>query len=88
MANLILERTTDGDGTIVDIDGAHTVALYGTWDSATVTINISLDGGTTWIAYAAASTANAHVAVTIYGAKLKLTVASAGAGTTLKGYLG
>ena len=88
MATQILDRTTDGDGTILDIDGPHTVGLYGTWDSATVTINISLDGGTTWIAYAAASTANAHVAVTIYGGKLKLTVASAGASTDLQGYLG
>jgi len=77
--------TTEGGSTASTI---HTVAIYGTWDSATATHQMSPDGGTTWInidTTNAAATANKVYNIEARsGATYRISVANVGStGTSL-----
>jgi len=56
---LLEAATADGDGKWVKYSGVgvSTLHIYGTFDSATVTISGSTNGGKTWTAYATTYTA-------------------------------
>lgn len=63
MARLILlsSVSTDSSGDAAMLTGGvHTFAAWGTWDGATVTLEYSPDGGTTWIAVGSDTTLTAN----------------------------
>jgi hypothetical protein len=66
----------------------QTIVAYGTWDTATVTIQLSPDGGTTWIDTDASFTANGAKNITARAGLLyRAAVATAGTDSiTVKAY--
>ena len=66
-------------------DANRTITIAGTWDTATVTLSASPDGGTTWVALTGgAFTADTLSNFTLArGYSLKGVVSSVGAGTIL-----
>lgn len=89
---LLKNQTTNGSGDALTILNKtsyvhfYTVVAYGTWDTATLTLQISPDDGTTWIAHStgATFTDNGHSKVELGpGIQLRGTVSSVGTGTDL-----
>jgi hypothetical protein len=93
---------TTGSGTLVEevsqphvhvgfSPGRYTLVAWGTWDGATVSLELSPDGGTTWIAITGASFTDDGAANidTQAGLTYRGAVSGAGASTsvTLKAWL-
>jgi hypothetical protein len=89
MNKLFTARTTNGSSSTVPSNGRTlTVVASGTWDSATLTVEVSPDSGTTWVPTDTSFTASG-VKTCIFdeGVLYRLTVASAGAGTSLNAWV-
>ena len=57
-------------------------AMIGTWDTATMTLEMSIDGGTTWFILAT-KTADAQASLKLGPCKLKFVLSSVGGSTDL-----
>jgi hypothetical protein len=91
MATLLEEGVTaNGSTKSIPIDGECTVYVIGTFDTCTVTFQISPDDGTTWLTESTDSTFTAagHHTFTAYGAKVRATTSSVGASTDVDIYIG
>ena len=90
MPTLLNAQATDGDGAIVDWNGNKegTLQISGTWNGATVTIYGSLDDGTTFKAPTnSAYTEDVITSFQMGPGKVKATISSAGASTSLSAYI-
>lgn len=56
--------------------------MFGTWDTATMVVEVSVDGGTTWVVVAS-KTADAQAVVPLGPCIMRFTLSSVGAGTSL-----
>ncbi len=82
MLHKLLENATaNGDGEVIKYAGVgvSTLHIYGTFDSATVTISGSTDGGETWTAYA--TTYTAAIITTFEAGTILVKAALSGCGT-------
>lgn len=91
MPTLFKNKTDDGDGTVVDWNGNDNPAgiqVEGTWDGATVTLNGSYNGGTSYLSPANGTfTEDTITDIDIATGKVKATISNAGASTDLSCYI-
>ena len=87
MDTLLSSQTTNGSGTIVTITdgGFRLIRIYGTFDGATATLESDFNNSETWVADSAgAYTVPDTSPLTVKtGLRVRLTVSSAGASTSL-----
>jgi len=89
MEKLFTDQTANANGTTLNWPGgskAATFVGYGTWDTATLTLEMSPDGGTTWIPVTGMSlTADGHLDIPPLGSgvKIRAVLASVGASTSV-----
>jgi len=84
-------ETSDGNSDSVELYGADgVIALSGTWDGATIHVEMTPDGGTTWIDLAGASytTDGCRVFTLPARCQVRLVLSGAGAATVLNGWVG
>jgi hypothetical protein len=63
--------------------GVGSLHVYGTFDTCTVTVQVSTDGGVTWTNYATAYSAAAHVAFSAGNVLVRAVLASVGGSTSV-----
>ena len=81
---LFSERTTDGTSQAFTVDSSRgAVAVSGTFDGATVALEASIDGGTTFISCTEVTEAAIKAFQATRGTKIRATISSAGASTSL-----
>ncbi len=91
MAILFENATIDGDYNIVNL-AANTIGIIqisGTWDSATVIIKGSIDGGEVFLEpvnFTGRFTSNIITSIFFTSGKIRATISNAGAGTDLTGH--
>tara|TARA_R110000764_G_scaffold67861_1_gene140939 strand:- start:1552 stop:1830 length:279 start_codon:yes stop_codon:yes gene_type:complete len=87
METLLSSQTANGSGAEVNINdgGFRLLRIYGTFDSATATLEINFNGSGTWVADSggAFTSADQHYLNTKAGMQVRLTVSSAGGSTSL-----
>ena len=87
METLLSSQTANGSGAEVNINdgGFRLLRIYGTFDSATATIEIDFNGSGTWVADSggAFTVADQYYLNTKAGMQIRLTVSSAGGSTSL-----
>tara|TARA_R110002110_G_scaffold75946_1_gene200427 strand:- start:4 stop:282 length:279 start_codon:yes stop_codon:yes gene_type:complete len=87
MEILLSSQTANGSGAEVNINdgGFRLLRIYGTFDSATATIEIDFNGSGTWVADSggAFTVADQYYLNTKAGMQIRLTVSSAGGSTSL-----
>ena len=87
MEILLASQTANGSGATVDITdgGFRLLRIYGTFDSATATLEIDFNGSGTWVADSggAFTVADQYYLNTKAGMQVRLTVSSAGGSTSL-----
>lgn len=94
MSTIFFEAKTDAvdDSYVYKTTGTEQKKAFvaqGTWDTATVTLQFSIDGGTTWHDYGASTTltANGYGIVSILqSSQTKVVLSGPGAGTSLSAY--
>ena len=81
---LLTAVSTNSNGTAVQTEGGTmTFAAWGTWDGATVTLQYSPDGGTTWIPVGSDTTLTANGAANFrVAAGMQIRCVVSGVGTT------
>jgi len=89
MNALFSAQTANGNSSaITHRGGPLLIVLAGTWDTSTMTVQVSPDGGTTYVAHTA-KTADAVFAIDLPAKCLvRLNLASVGAGTSVSGWVG
>ena len=84
---LLSSVSTNSSGDAVQLTGGvMTFAAWGTWDTATVTLEYSPDGGTTWIAVGSDTTLTADGVANFQlpaGTYIRATVSSVGGSTSV-----
>ena len=87
METLLSSQTANGSGAEVNINdgGFRLLRIYGTFDSATATLEINFNGSGTWVADSggAFTSADQFYLNTKAGMQVRLTVSSAGGSTSL-----
>ena len=87
METLLTSQTANGSGAEVNINdgGFRLLRIYGTFDSATATLEIDFNGSGTWVADSGGSftVADQYYLNTKAGMQVRLTVSSAGGSTSL-----
>jgi len=86
---LLTAADADGSSGTFALNGSVSVVVSGTWNGATITTQVSPDGGTTWVAAGSTTTftANGHAVLEGYGLIGRLTISSAGT-TELNAWIG
>lgn len=82
--------TSNSNSTVYNFNGGEgQVVVSGTFDTSTVTLQMSPDGGTTWVAVGASSTFTAAGAAgfSVHPCKLRINVASVDSSTSVSGWL-
>ena len=86
MIELFAAQTANANGSSFDWPGgakAATFVGYGTWDTSTLTLEMSPDGGTTWIPVTGMSlTANGHLDIPPLGSGVQVRAVLASVGGT------
>jgi hypothetical protein len=85
MPNLVTNQTSDTTSTVLDWHGGiGTFFAQGTFGTATVSLETSFDGGTTWIAVENSSfTTTKATNFQLGNAKIRVRVAGSGGGTSV-----
>lgn len=86
MSGIILfnNRTTDGTSQAFTVDSPRgAVAISGTFDGATVALEASIDGGTTYISCTSVTEAAIKAFQATSDTRIRATISSAGASTSL-----
>lgn len=88
MDQLFEAQSANGESTARDWSGgAGTLAGSGTFDSGTLTLQMSPDGGTTWLATSATLTAAGIAAFTLPPCKVRLSLGGAST-PSVNGWIG
>lgn len=88
MQQLFTNQTANGNSAAIDWPGGRGELVgFGTWDTSTMTLQMSPDGGTTWITTGQALTADGHKSFQLTPCKLRLNLASVGASTDVNGQI-
>jgi hypothetical protein len=87
MDTLLSNQTSNGSGSTVNITdgGFRLLRIYGTFDSATATLEIDFNGSGTWVADSggAFTSSDQYYLNTKAGMQVRLTVSAAGGSTDL-----
>lgn len=89
MQQLFAAKTANGNSSVIKWQGGDGMLLAeGTWDGATVAVQISPDQGTTWQSITSASlTANGTYVFRAPACHMRLNISGVGAGTTLDSWV-
>ena len=90
LMNAVTSNSDSSTGPVFDGSKDKVVVIAGTWDTATVTLKASPDGGTTWVDIEdGAFTADVIKRIVLCsGMSIKGTVSSVGASTSLSMWIG
>ncbi len=93
MAQILTSATQNGDSSIVTRRQRATLIITGTWDTATATLKVSPDNGTTWVDVPDGAFTDDTVKIVDNetdppnASTFKLTLSSVGASTSLSAWL-
>lgn len=90
MIQLLTNQTANGSSGTHTTSCETTVVLVGegTWDTSTLTLEISPDGGTTWVSTGKTLTADGIQTIDLpAGCKLRATLSSVGAGSDVNAWI-